>query len=76
MRAIDACPRKTLPRGDITARVSRVHRDDSLSEERSTGTGKKYAQPYAREKGKRCVDTLVVVLLVLILLAVTGHLHL
>ena len=40
------------------------------------GTGKKYAQPYASEKGKRYVDTLVVVLLVLILLAVTGHLHL
>jgi hypothetical protein len=45
-------------------------------EERAEPNGKKKVQHSRRAKEMRCLDTLVIILLVLILLAVTGHLHL
>jgi hypothetical protein len=45
-------------------------------EERLEPNGKKKFQYSRQAKETRCLDTLVIVLLVLILLAVTGHLHL
>jgi len=45
-------------------------------EERLEPSGKKKFQYSRQSKETRCLDTLFIVLLVLILLAVTGHLHL